>query len=389
MLAILFLCLAVLVVLSLVLWQKLRQARTSIDALIEAQRNASIATEARLRGMLDGMIEGVLLLAPEGQVEFANLSLRRLVNLSGEARGLKVQQLFSQPEVTDLVRRVQSEGAVIGSQLELSTPARRNLQVNASVFARGPGQPDGVLLIFHDVTRLQDLENTRKEFVANVSHELRTPLSLIKGFVETLLSGSVTDPGQAKQFLVTIEKHANRLAYLIDDLLTISKLENGQGSLNFHPVPVWDLVERVREDLSLPAAERGITIDNQIAPDLWANADSERLQQVFFNLVENAIKYGRQQGQVIIGAKPIPGDRIQLWVQDDGPGIPPEAKERVFERFYRVERARSPDKGGTGLGLSIVKHIVQAHQGEVWLQSQPGSGATFYFTLPRAPAAQA
>jgi two-component system phosphate regulon sensor histidine kinase PhoR len=267
-------------------------------------------------------------------------------------------------------------------ELELPSIEDRWLQLNAAAIMDGEGTHQGAILVFHDLTRLKQLENTRREFVANVSHELRTPLSLIKGFVETLLDGAKNDPELATRFLKTIEKHANRLTYLIEDLLTISRLESGQIVMNLQRVKLCDEIERVREDLQSRTGEKQVTVENQVPATLTAQADVDRLQQVLFNLVENAIKYGRQGGRVTIGGKSTGDKKVQVWVQDDGPGIPAEAKDRIFERFYRVDRARSRESGGTGLGLAIVKHIVQAHGGEVWVKSDLGAGSTFYFTLP-------
>jgi two-component system phosphate regulon sensor histidine kinase PhoR len=170
---------------------------------------------------------------------------------------------------------------------------------------------------------------------------------------------------------------------LIEDLLTISRLESGQIVMNLHEVELRDEAARVIEDLQARAAGKSARLLNEVPAGLKARADADRLQQVLFNLVENAIKYGRTEGTVTIGARRNESDRVELWVQDNGPGIPEDARERVFERFYRVDRARSRETGGTGLGLSIVKHIVQAHGGEVWLTSKVEQGSTFYFTLPQ------
>jgi two-component system phosphate regulon sensor histidine kinase PhoR len=215
-----------------------------------------------------------------------------------------------------------------------------------------------------------------------VSHELRTPLSLIKGFVETLLEGAKNDPEKCTRFLQTIEKHTDRLTFLIEDLLAISRLESGQVVMNLHQVDLREQTQRVVDDLRARAAEKNVRLENGVPAGLTGRADADRLQQVLTNLVENAIKYGRANGRVTLGGR-ADDHRVEMWVEDDGPGIPPEARERVFERFYRVDRARSRETGGTGLGLSIVKHIVQAHGGEVWLKSDIGSGTTFFFTLPR------
>ena len=255
------------------------------------------------------------------------------------------------------------------------------MQVNAAVISNSAGEREGTILVFHDLTRLKQLEHTREEFVANVSHELRTPLSLIKGYVETLLDGARNNPEVAERFLKIIERNTQRLDLLIQDLLTISALESERIKLNLQPVELRPLVEKIFTDLKPPADNKNIELVNRLS-ELAATADVNRLEQVLANLVDNAIKYGRAQGKVIVGGKKLDDGKLEMFVQDDGPGIPAESLDRVFERFYRVDKARSRDQGGTGLGLSIVKHIVQAHGGEVWVKSELGKGATFFFTLP-------
>jgi two-component system phosphate regulon sensor histidine kinase PhoR len=244
------------------------------------------------------------------------------------------------------------------------------------------------LYVFHDVTRLKELENIRREFVGNVSHELRTPLSLIKGFAQTLLDGARDDPAQSVRFLQKIDIHSDRLLFLIEDLLAISRLDSGHAALNPQAVDLHELARRVLDDLGALAAARQTVLENKIPAQTVIWADADRLQQVLFNLTENAIKYGRNGGGVTVGISGSHPDKLEVCVADDGPGIPPEAIGRVFERFYRVDRARARESGGTGLGLAIVKHIVQAHGGEAWVKSELQKGTAFYFTLPRKPQAQ-
>ena len=355
----------------------------ALAAGAEEQRRLALQEQARRQTIFDGMIEGIVLLDPQGRVEFMNLALRRFLGCTTDARGRPLLELVRKPELSDLLRRIAAEGQVSGTEIELTEPSPRSLQINASMFPGPAGASQGVILVFHDVSRIKQLENTRRDFVANVSHELRTPLSLIKGFVETLLGGALQQPDQAARFLQTIDKHTDRLTFLIEDLLTISRLESGQVLMNLQPVQLHEVAARVCEDLLTRAREKNIALENRVPESLGVQADADRLQQVLFNLVENAIKYGRADGHVSIGARPILDKKIEVWVSDDGPGIPAESRDRVFERFYRVDRARSRETGGTGLGLSIVKHIVQAHGGEVWVNSELDKGTTFYFTLPQ------
>ena len=350
--------------------------------LRESRDDAAAQVRAQQQAVFNSMVEGVLVLDESNKVQLVNRSLEKLFSLAADVRGQTIIEAFRLPELADLVKRLRQECSMQSYTLELPGMEERWVEVNAAAVLDRDGIQRGAILVFHDLTRIKQLERTRQEFVANVSHELRTPLSLIKGFVETLLEGAKNDPEKATRFLQTIEKHTDRLTFLIEDLLTISRLESGQIIMNLHPVDLHEETQRVAEDLKSRADEKQVTFDNQVPEGLRAHADADRLQQVLFNLIENAIKYGRPSGRVLIGGSAIADGKVELWVRDDGPGIPAEARERVFERFYRVDRARSRETGGTGLGLSIVKHIVQAHGGEVWLKSELGEGTTFHFTLP-------
>jgi two-component system phosphate regulon sensor histidine kinase PhoR len=232
--------------------------------------------------------------------------------------------------------------------------------------------------------KAEEARRIKEEFVANVSHELRTPLSLIAGCVETLIDGAREDPAATDRFLRMIQKHTERLTFLLEDLLTLSQLESGRTLFHFQTVDLHGAVDRLLEDLRLRADAQQVTFRNQAPEAIFVRADSQRLSQVLMNLVDNAIKYGGPEGTIEVGARLADQETVEVWVRDDGPGIPAHALERVFERFYRVDRARSRDQGGTGLGLSIVKHIIQSHGGKVWVASELGKGATFFFTLPSA-----
>ncbi|MEN9572940.1 MAG: hypothetical protein RL514_795 [Verrucomicrobiota bacterium] len=359
--------------------------RREFEALRQQHEQARARELAQQQALFNSMSEGVLVLDGEGRVRLVNQALERLFGIHGDIRGRTVMEALRLHQVQELVNRTLLDGQVQEFELELpGLEGNRSLQVNSAVVLCADGRQQGLILVCHDLTRLKQLENTRREFVANVSHELRTPLSLIKGYVETLIDGAKDKPEVATKFLQTIEKHADRLTYLIEDLLTISRLESGQVVMNLQRIEPAEVVERVLSDLETKAAAKQSHLVNEVPATTAVQADSDRLQQVFFNLVDNAIKYGRTGGSVVIGARKTDTKQVELWVRDDGPGIPAEAQTRVFERFYRVDKARSRDAGGTGLGLAIVKHIVQSHGGEVWVESEPGKGATFFFTLPEA-----
>ncbi len=363
----------------------LRRERTTWRAELSRRDTREQAAEAealaRQDALFDSMIEGVLVLDEKNLVRFANQTFAQMFMTNGILRGKALLDAVRLHEVADIVEHARVEGRVMDYELKLSGEPERWLQINAAALVSVDRRKLGTILVFHDLTRLKQLERTREEFVGNVSHELRTPLSLIKGYVETLLDGARNDPAVAERFLKIIERNTQRLDLLIQDLLTISALESGRMKLDLQPVALRALVEKVLTDLNAKAENKGVTLVNEL-PELTANADVNRLDQVLANLVDNAIKYGQASGSVRVGGKKLEDDKLEIFVQDDGPGIPPEALDRVFERFYRVDKARSRDQGGTGLGLSIVKHIVQTHGGAVWAKSELGKGATFFFTVP-------
>ena len=352
-----------------------------IEASQRKQQQTSLDAKAQQQVLFNSMLEGLLLLDRSRKIYLVNRAFKNLFGLKTELRGKTIVEALRLHELDELIRRVEAEQQVLDYEIKLPDLNERWLQVNAAVITNAAGERDGTILVFRDLTRLKQLERTREEFVANVSHELRTTLSLIKGYVETLLDGARDNPEVAERFLKIIERNANRLDLLIQDLLTISALESEKIKLNLQPVKIRALAEKVLTDLNAKAENKNVELVNEL-PELTANGDVNRLDQVLANLVDNAIKYGRAQGRVIVGGKKRDDGALEIFVRDDGPGIPPEAIDRVFERFYRVDKARSRDQGGTGLGLSIVKHIVQAHGGEVRVESEPGKGATFFLTLP-------
>jgi two-component system phosphate regulon sensor histidine kinase PhoR len=369
--------------------RKLRaQSRRQVAELEEYQhkhQQTTVDAKAQQQVLFNSMLEGLLLLDRNRKIYLANRAFKNLFGLKIELRGKTVMEALRVHELAELVERAEAEKQVLDYELKMPDLSERWLQVNAAIISNSAGEREGTILVFHDLTRLKQLERTREEFVANVSHELRTPLSLIKGYVETLIDGARNDPAIAERFLKIIERNTQRLDLLIQDLLTISALESERIKLNLQPVELRPLVEKIFSDLKPPAENKNVELVSEL-PELIATADVNRLEQVLANLVDNAIKYGRAQGRVTVGGKKLDDGRLEIFVQDDGPGIPAESLDRVFERFYRVDKARSRDQGGTGLGLSIVKHIVQAHGGEVWVKSELGKGATFFFTLPAAEA---
>ncbi len=353
-------------------------------ALERQHATARREQQERLAAVLAQMLEALIVVDKTGRIQLANRAAAQLFDFQLPVEGRPLLEVVRHHEFAALLARLEHEPEVPGYELHLESGAPRTLNVNAVRLLDAGARPAGALFVVHDLTPLRKLEGMREEFVANVSHELRTPLSLIKGTVETLLDGGRHDPAVLNNFLQIIDRHANRLNLLIEDLLLISALDSGRIVLRSEPVGLRDLVEEVLGDFRTTAAGRGIVLLDRLPETLRAQGDAGRLRQVLSNLIDNAIKHGGK-GTVEIGGVPLGAGWLQCWVRDEGPGIPEEARGRVFERFFRVDKARTrPQGGGTGLGLAIVKNLVQAHGGEVRVESAEGRGTTFFLKLPAA-----
>jgi two-component system phosphate regulon sensor histidine kinase PhoR len=258
----------------------------------------------------------------------------------------------------------------------------RVFEINAAPLPSG-----GALAVLHDVTGIEAAQKSRREFVANVSHELRTPLTSIQGYVETLIEDSNPQPETTREFLGVILKNATRMNRLTEDLLAMASVESPDYRLTLQSVRASAMVKDAIDSLGGIVVDSGVKLQSAGAPDLLVMADPDAMNQVFGNLIENSLKYARESKRIRVGARLL-GAEVQFTVQDFGPGIASEHLERIFERFYRVDKARSRESGGTGLGLAIVKHIVQAHGGRIWAESELGKGASFHLTLPLAQSGQ-
>ncbi|MCU0788520.1 MAG: ATP-binding protein [Verrucomicrobia bacterium] len=310
-----------------------RHHREEVARLLEAARSAEEQAVSRQRALFDSMVEGLLLLDAQGRVQLANRRFIQFFNLGDEVQGRTVLEATRSHELTELAQGVARNSGLINRTLRLPGPQDRHVEVNAAPIIGREGEHEGTVIVLHDVSRLRQLEKTREEFVANVSHELRTPLSLIKGYTETLLDDSEKEPEVARKFLRTIDRNAQRLQFLIEDLLAISSLESGRLQMDLQAIPLRELVEAACEDYQPAANERGVRLEADL-PDID-------------NLLANAVKYGRENGRVRVTARVLPDQRVEVCVRDDGPGIPSDSLDRIFERFYRVDRARSRDQGGT------------------------------------------
>jgi two-component system, OmpR family, phosphate regulon sensor histidine kinase PhoR len=341
------------------------------------------------RTILGSMIEGVLIVDRSQRIRLVNYSMHRMFHLQRALLGRSVIEVFRDRGLDRTVAEALAAGAPQSKELQLEvfdgaryTP--KHFEVTAvSLRPNEAREPVGAVVVFHDITKIKALETMRQEFVANVSHELRTPLSIITGYIETLLDGAIDDREATRKFLTVMQRHGERLTLLIEDLLTISKLESGGGRLELEPIDLRDCVERVAARLESRIAQQEATLAIDIPPDFpQIDADWNRMDQVFFNLLDNALKYANKPSVAVRISAQADGSEAKIAVADNGTGIPVEDQPHIFERFYRVHKDRSRAAGGTGLGLSIVKHVVQAHGGRVTVGGAPGQGTTFEIVLP-------
>lgn len=342
--------------------------------------------------MLESMVEGVLAVDSQNRLIELNRAAADMFGLdSTTAKGRPLLETLRNPGLHRFIGEALASTAPVEQELTLLAGAPRFLQLHGTVLRDGEGNTLGALVVFNDVTRLRKLERMRSEFVANVSHELKTPITSIKGYVETLLEGPPEDPAQARVFLETVGRHADRLNAIIDDLLSLSRIEQDaeSGPLQTEFVPLALVLETALRDCSEKAAAKKIETVLECDAGLEAHLNQPLVEQAAVNLIDNAIKYAPPGTSVTVRGGIAPGAsgdvEVVLSVQDEGPGIPLEHQDRLFERFYRVDRSRSRKEGGTGLGLAIVKHIAQAHGGRVTVESSPGQGSTFSMILPAPP----
>ncbi len=346
---------------------------------LEAAVAALASERSRFEAVLESMDEGVIALDQKQQLTMINRAALGLLSLSIEYDGTTLAERIPIPSLHDIVARALS-GHPERQEFETRTTPPRQILAYASPLRSG----QGAVVVMHDVTEIRRLERIRRDFVANVSHELRTPVSIIRLNAETLLDGALERPEIARKFLEAQMRNADRLAALVSDLLEISRIEAGTYEIHLDFIDVAPIVERIVDSVEQIAAEKQMTIHCDIAPDLCALADDHALEHVLLNLVDNAVKYTPSGGKIQVRASVI-GERVRIEVEDNGPGIEARHRDRIFERFYRVDKGRSREVGGTGLGLAIVKHLAEAMEGSVGVSAAEPQGSIFWVSLAASP----
>ena len=342
------------------------------------EENFSAVRESRseLEALLNSMNDGVIAVSPDLKVLWANAAIASMLHRPVRM-GVPVTELVRHPDFLETLR------AALQSKQRESTIAS-SLAGRGSFSITAEPLPDGgVVSVLHDISEIERVEKTRRDFIANVSHELRTPLTSIRGYAETLLESQDLTNGNARDFLQVIRRNAERMSRLTEDLLVLARVESGEEKLDLRPHAARVLVAEAVSSMQESAKAAGVELSIASVPDVSVVADSYAIHQVFANLVSNALRYAQGGKRVVLGAREQAGV-VEFFVQDFGPGIGSEHLPRIFERFYRVDKARSREGGGTGLGLAIVKHIVLNHNGTVRVESSVGHGSTFFFVLPVA-----
>lgn len=358
------------------------------DKLDHLDRHAS-AEKFNMQATMSSMVEGFMVVDRKGIIRQANRALVNMFQLSGDPVGKPMIAVVRYVEIRSLIDEAMTSGTLQSREIILedvgSTPeSRRALEVNASPLYDIENRLFGAVIVFHDISKIKQLEEVRKEFVSNVSHELRTPLAIFRGYVETLLGPQDYPYEERRRILLVMKRHSDRLNALVDDLLQLARLESRRIRMEPADISLRHFFNNLASDWKRLAGEKSCSLEVKVAPELTSiEADPLRLEQVFINLLENALKYSSAGGEIEIGVVPGRSSKfIDFYVRDHGIGIPRDKIRHIFERFYRVDKARTRDMGGTGLGLSIVKHIVLAHGGEVRAESGSGAGTTIWFTLP-------
>jgi two-component system, OmpR family, phosphate regulon sensor histidine kinase PhoR len=341
--------------------------------------------ESDTHTILGAMEDGVLVVDARSRITLTNPTFQKLFDLRDPAAGTPLVEAVRHATLDQLIAETLETGEATRSELSVTdsrTHTERHIEVSAVPIKKADNEMSGAVVLFHDITELKQVDQIRREFVANVSHELRTPLSILRGYVEVLLDEPETPRGELARILSIMERHSKRLQRLIDDLLSLAQLESSQATLELGVVSVDELFNNLIRDWKEKLAAKNLKVVVDLAPEASTlHADGTRLEEVLYNLLDNAVKFSRDNGQIHLQTSRRGSDMV-LSVADSGLGIGKEHLPRIFERFYRADKARSRELGGTGLGLAIVKHIAQLHGGRVEAESEPGRGTTIYVVLP-------
>ncbi len=336
----------------------------------------------KLEAIFNSMIEGIIVVDQEGRIVSVNPTIEKIFGISvKDAAGKIFLEAIRNNDISEVLNNALKKKEYVCTEIALIYPAHKTFEVSATPLFEN-NSVSGCLAVIHDITEIRRLEIVRRDFVANVSHELKTPLTSIKGFVETLLEGALEDKENNRNFLRIIQEHAERLDKLVNDLLSLSHLESKEIALDNKSFNLRQQLQEVIAGFNSQLRKRNIEIKNDLPEAIFVKADQDRIEQVFTNLIDNAVKFNKENGFVKVYAQEING-KIRVTVEDSGIGIPEKDIPRIFERFYRVDKARSRELGGTGLGLSIVKHIIELHGGSVGVESIEGLGSKFWFILPK------
>ncbi|WP_248930551.1 two-component system histidine kinase PnpS [Paenibacillus hamazuiensis] len=373
---------------------QLGQAIDRMAGSLQLQMNRILENESRLKSVLENMISGVMMIDRDEKIVLLNRSAEDILGFSAqELLGKRFNEAKQQFEFTQLIRECIDSREHIRDEMIFYFPTERILEINLSPISQADDEWAGVLIVLHDITAVRRLERMRSEFVANVSHELKTPIAAVKGFAETLLAGALNDKETARSFLQIIFDESERLNRLIGDILELSKIESRRIPMQFSPIHLQTFVSNCMKVMKTEARKKSIDLEMQVDAELYMEADEDRLRQILINLLSNGINYTPEGGRVRVRVEPAgisdPGsgdpaeyDRLRFIISDTGIGIPKKDLPRIFERFYRVDKARSRSSGGTGLGLSIVKHLVELHKGTIRVESEVGMGTRFIIELP-------